>query len=68
MGEFFKFIGIMVVVNAIGFIPPFVAAGVFDCDIDEAILNWHIVMTMVIALLFSAFVLDPSWFNLMWID
>ena len=68
MGEFFKFIGVMVVVCAIGFVPPFVVAGVFDYDIDEIIYYWHLVTTMIIAILLSAFVLDPSLFNLMWID
>ena len=68
MNEFFIFIGVMITVNAIGWIPIFIIGAINDCGMEEAVFNWHIVMTMIIAVLLSLFVLDPSFFNLMWID
>lgn len=68
MNDFFIFLGVMVTVNAIGWIPVFIINFINDCEMDEALFNWHCIMTMMIAVLLSYFVLDPSLFNLMWID
>ena len=68
MKDFFIFIGVIVTVNIIGWVPVFIIGAINDCDIDEAIFNWHTIMTMMIAILISFFVLDPSLFNLTWIN
>lgn len=68
MMDFFTWLGIIVVVNAIGWIPVFLLTAINDWSMDESIENWHLIMTMVIATFISMLILDPSLFNLMWIE
>ena len=69
MTNFFIFLGVMITVNAIGWIPVFVICAINNSsDIEDALVDWHIVMTMMIATFLALFTLDPSLFNLMWIE
>lgn len=68
MDKFFIFIGVMVTVNAVGWIPIFIISAINLGDWEEALIFWHLAMTMIIAIFLSLFVIDPSLFSLMWID